>query len=285
MSQQRCFSIIGDSNVSQNMTALNRRASPLMEECQVLTCRKLANLADCLRSMRSSSNSCIVSCLTNFLTDISTRATPGASASARAEPVLEDIRSILAKFIAAHPDVMIFVSPPMYRQRPEWYRLGLAEILVQFSKSLSPLIGPGLHVLPSFPFPELEADGVHLTPYAGLKFVVQLFDSSLELIKASVAPLPVSVAKVQETSRVLEDRVVVLEQGQHHLRRELQMKTAIDAELADFEENVRNECFFVISGLAQVPPELVGREWQNHAKDLIQSKIRCEIKSRFIPQI
>ena len=52
------------------------------------------------------------------------------------------------------------------------------------------------------------------------------------------------------------------------------MKTAIDSELADFEENVRNECYFVISGLPPVPADLFGRDWQNYAKDLVQSKIK-----------
>ena len=274
MSLQRSFTILGDSNVSQNMTALNRRASPLMEDCQVLSCRKLASFSDCLRTMRSASNSCIISCLTNFITDISSRRSTSASISARVEPVLDDIRAILTEFSAANPDVMFFISPPMYRRKPEWYRHGLSEILVQFSKSLAGLLTPSFHLLPSFGFPDLEDDGVHLTPYAGLKFVVHLFDSSLDLIKASGAPIPVGVAKLQETSRVLEDRVVILEQGQRHLRQELQMKTAIDAELADYEENVRNECFFVLSGLEPVPSDLVGRDWQNFAKDLVQSKIK-----------
>ena len=272
--QQRCFSIVGDSNVHRNMTSLNRRASPLMDGCQVVTCRKLSNLGDSLRSVRTSSNSCIVSCITNFLTDLPIRGFASASASNRAEPVLDEVRGALSEFTVSNPDVMLFVAPPMYRQHPEWYRHGLPEILIQFSKVMSTLQGPGFHLLPSFPFPELEEDGVHLTAYAGLKFVVHLFDSSLDTIKSLSATLPVTVAQVSETSRVLEDRVVILVHDQRHLRRELQMKTAIDSELADFEENVRNECYFVIAGLPQVPPELVGREWQNAAKELVQAKIR-----------
>ena len=271
--QARCFSIPGDSNINRNMTALNRRASPLMEEAQVISCRKLSTLADCLRSIRSSSDSCIVSCLTNFLTDISTRGS-SVSASVRVEPVLQEVRDMLSDFSTRNPDVMLFVSPPMFRQQPEWYRHGLSDVLLQFSKILSPLKSQNFHLLPSLASPDLEDDGVHLTAYAGLRFVVHLFDSSLDLIKNMSAPLPEVVARVGESSRVLEDRVVVLEQGHQHLRRELQMKTAIDADLADFDENVRNECYFVVAGLPPVPQELVGRDWQNHAKDLVQAKIR-----------
>ena len=275
MSQQRCFSIVGDSNVGRNMTSLNRRASPLMEECQVLSCKRFSVLADTLRSVRTASNSCIVACLTNFLTDLSSRGS--ASASTRVEPILTEIRDVLASFSTANPDVMVFVSPPMYRQQPEWYRNGLSEVVLQFSKTMSPLRSPVFHLLPSFSDQDLESDGVHLTPYAGLKFVVHLFDSSLDLIKSCSATIPVAVAQVKENARVLEDRVVVLEKGQRHLRQELQMKTAIDNELADFEENLRNECYFVISGLEPVPSDLYGREWQNHAKKLVQSKIRLVI--------
>ena len=270
--QARCFSILGDSNVSRNMTALNRRASPLMDGCQVITCRKLSTLSDSLRSVRSSSNSCIVSCLTNFFTDLSTRSS--SNIGARVEPVLEELRGVFSEFCTSNPDVMLLVAPPMYRLSPDWYRQGLPEILHQFSKGMSGLLSPSFHLLPSFPFPEFDEGGVHLTAYAGLKFVVQLFDSSLDLIKGLSATTPVAVAHVSEATRVLEDRVVTLEQDHRHLRSQFQMKTAIDSELADFEENVRNECYFVISGLPQVPPELTGRDWQDHAKGLVQAKIK-----------
>ena len=183
MSQQRCFSIVGDVNVSQNMTALNQRASPLMEDCQVVSCKKLSAFADTLRSIRSSTNTCIVSCITGFLTDLSRRGS--SSATARVEPVLDEVRDILSEFSTSNPDVFIFVAPPMYRQQPEWYRSGLPEVHLQFSKSMSTLRSPSFRLLPSFPVQDLESDGVLLTPYAGLKFVVHLFDSCLELIKAS----------------------------------------------------------------------------------------------------
>ena len=240
------------------MTALNRRASPLMEECQVISCKKLSTLGDCLRSIRSGSNSCIISCLTIFLTDLSTHGTIGPVA-ARVEPVLEEVQAIITEYCSAHPEISVFVSPPMYRQLPEWYLNGLPEIMRQFSKSMSALRSPSFHLLPSYQDQDLEVDGVHLTPYAGLKYVVHLFDSSLDLIKMCSATTPIVLSQVSETARVLEDRVVVLEKDQRQLRCELEMKTAIDTELADFEENVRNKCYLVISGLPQVPTELVGR--------------------------
>ena len=52
------------------------------------------------------------------------------------------------------------------------------------------------------------------------------------------------------------------------------MKTAVDSELADFEENVRNECYFVIAGLPPLASDLFGRAWQTQAKAMVQSKIK-----------
>ena len=256
MSQQRCFSVIGDSNVRRNMTSLNRRASPLMEGCQVISCRKVSGLADSLRSIRTTSNAYIVSCITNFLTDISSRSS--SSIESRVEPVLEEVCDVIVDYLQSSPDMLVMVSPPMYRSLPEWYHDNRSEIMLLFSKILTPARSKSFHLLPTFAGVDLEEDGVHLTPYAGLKFVVHLFDASLDMIKAISTPLPEGLARVGEVSRVLEDRVSVLEQDQRYLHQEFQIKIARGSELADFEENVRNECYFVISGLPPVPSDLVG---------------------------
>jgi hypothetical protein len=44
--------------------------------------------------------------------------------------------------------------------------------------------------------------------------------------------------------------------------------------LACFQENVRNEIYFVISGLRKLPPGLLGREWQEKAKSDVQEVIK-----------
>jgi hypothetical protein len=68
--------------------------------------------------------------------------------------------------------------------------------------------------------------------------------------------------------------MVAVEQCQKLLTKSLATKTAVDAELACFQENVRNEVFFVISGLRKIPPGLQGREWQDKAKADVQTVIR-----------
>ena len=187
MSQQRCFSVIGDSNVRRNMTSLNRCASPLMEGCQVISCKKVSNLADSLRSIRSSSDTCIVSCITNFLTDVSARSSSHRIES-RIEPVLEEFRTALSEYCQSNPDMLVMVCPPMYRELPEWYHDNLSEIVLLFSKMLAPIRSRSFHLLPSFSGVDLEDDGVHLT--AGLKFVVHLFDASLDVVKSLTSSLP-----------------------------------------------------------------------------------------------
>ena len=58
----------------------------------------------------------------------------------------------------------------MFRARPYWYNTALPEILVEFSNILSDGRPTNLRLLDSFPTPEFQADGVHLTAYSGLRF-------------------------------------------------------------------------------------------------------------------
>lgn len=51
-------------------------------------------------------------------------------------------------------------------------------------------------------------------------------------------------------------------------------KVAVDSELADFQENVRNEVYFVVSGLPRIPQDIRGREWQARAVSDVQKLIR-----------
>jgi hypothetical protein len=134
---------------------------------------------------------------------------------------------------------------------------------------------PGnLILMPSFPNPDFEADGVHLTPYSGLEYVVHLFESAHALILRKSSDVPSRVASGSESTRLLEDRMVAVEQNQKLLCQTLESKSAVDCELACFQENVRNEIFFVISGLPRLPPGLLGREWQDRAKADVQGVIK-----------
>jgi len=256
------FSIIGDSNVRRFATQVNQRACPDIAKAHISSCGKLPLLPDALKAIDPSTNACILSCITNFLCD----ADPGSSsASVRVESVVEDFRKYLLTVCAASPSVDFLICPPMYRRSPLWYRDGLSEILKKFSSMMSVSPPKNLHLLPSFPCPDFDSDGVHLTPYSGLEFIFHLFDSSKKALElrplSSDERLPTSC----EAIRVLEDRMMAYEQDHKRLNSSFEAKVAVDAELADFQENVRNEVFFVLTGLPRIPPEIQGREWQNRA--------------------
>ena len=98
------------------------------------------------------------------------------------------------------------------RTSPVWYREGLPEVLTTFSQIFSQERPSNLHLLSSFATPSFEKDGVHLTSYSGLEFLLHLFDGSQELLDGLSSPPDAVAAKTSEGTRVLEDRMMALEQ-------------------------------------------------------------------------
>lgn len=271
MSLSRCYSLLGDSNVQRNVNKTASRANPLLKTAQIIPCGHLSVFSESLRMVRSESNVCVVACLSNFI--CSSDESQSASVSGRIEPVLSSIVETLKAVCADNPNRQYIISSPMYRVYPVWYREGLPEILIAFSQSMTPDRPPNLRLMPSFPSPAFIDDGVHLTPFSGLEYLIHLFDSS-ELILDSLADRPEDVLMKQcESNRVLEDRVLVLEQDHQRLSKLVENKIAVDSELADFRENERNEDCFMIEGLPLIPSEIVGKPWQDlavkHVKEVI----------------
>jgi hypothetical protein len=162
----------------------------------------------------------------------------------------------------------------MFRSNPLWYKDGMSDVMRTFSSVLSEGRPKNLLLMPSFAAPDYEADGIHLTPYAGVEYLVHLFDSAKDLIKHQHLDDPVKIEAGSESTRLLEDRVMALEQGHKILGKDFETKFAADAELECFQENVRNECYFVISGLPKISDSLRGKEWQNKAVSDVQGVIR-----------
>ena len=260
MSINRCFSIVGDSNIKWHMTPTNCRDRPLMSGAQVVQCGHIGMLATSLGSVRAESSVCVLSCLTNFLTSSPT----SDSASLRAEHVLLEVLEKVTEFSGQRPDVQVFLCPPMYRTSPIWYREGLPEILKKFSDVMKAK-PPNSFLMPSFPTPQFQSDGVHLTAYSGLEFVLHLFDSVQSILDVQALEPESRSAVSSEATRVLEDRMMVLEQDHRRLNQRFEAKSAVDSELSDWQENIRNEYFFMIQGLKRLP-KLEPREWQERAK-------------------
>ena len=270
------FSIIGDSNVKRNISKTNARACPQMSGAQFLQCGRLQLFEESLRSIRKESNVCIVSCVTNFLT--SSEEEP--MVSRRIEPILEEFCSVLSDACASMPGVSFLVAPPMYRKSPVWYREGLPEVLTRFSGFMRDKPAT-LHLLPSFATPEYDPDGIHLTPYSGLEFMIHLFDSSLSTLAALTSSCDERIPESIEATRVLEDRVMVLEQDHRRLNSVVELKTASDAELHDYHENIRNESFISITNCARISGQST-KEWQDRARKEV-SPILKELMGREIP--
>ena len=242
-----------------------------MSTTHVLLCNRLDVLASSLRNVKRDSTVCVLSCITNFLTSSEDVA---STISHRVDPVLDDFFSKIVAECESYPDRYYLVAPPMYRQSPTWYRDGLPEVLTCFSASAKRHSRPGLGLLPSFPTPSFEADGIHLNAYSGLEFVLHLFDSSKIFIDSLSAPDAARESAATESRRLLEDRVVALEQDHRRLSSNVDMKTAIYAEAEDMRQDKRMEDSFIISGLSAVSGRVSGKEWQDRAQQIVQDAVK-----------
>ena len=186
----------------------------------------------------------------------------------------QEIRSALQAACEESPSRNFFVAPPMYRTRPLWYREGLPEILNMFSQIMTTERPGNLHLLSSFATPDFDQDGVHLTPYSGLEFVLGLFDGAQTSLERLASDTEVIVSKTSESTRVLEDRVVALEQDHRRLNRVVDDKIAVDSEMSDFLKNERFEDCFVIEGTPRIPDDIVGKPWQDRAVSDVRKVIK-----------
>ena len=255
------MSHLGDSNIRRKVDKNSCRASPHLKACQVLYSCNKESLPSSLGQVRSESSICLVSCISNFIAD----AEESNSLAHHVEPVLQEVRSALLAACTARPAMRFMLAPPMYQSIPLWYREGLPEILTLFSQVMTFERPHTLMLLSSFATPEFGPDGIHLTPYSGLEFLLHLFDGALELLETLSSGIEGVTSHTRESNRILEDRVVALEQDHRHLARAVDDKIAIDAELVDFAKNERFEDCFVIEGTARIPAKIFGKAWQDRA--------------------
>ena len=267
MSQLVSYTLIGDSNIRRALsTSSNTRGRPLWSSAQFIPCGRLSTLSSSLTSVRPESDACVVACLTNFLTgSISTTASSSGSISSRIDPLMTSFVEKVFSFSKSRPSLTVFICPPMYRLVPIWYRESLPEIMQKFSKMLGEERPSNVLVVPSFAKFDLEADGIHLTPYSGMEYLIHLFDDTQELRNKSMLPDVAKVAKIDLEAIGLANRVVVLEQDHARLNRRFERQSAETSELLDLDENLRNEIFLMVQGLPQLP-KLETKEWQSRAR-------------------
>ena len=271
------FSVIGDSNIKRHLNPVSCRDRPMMSGAQVIPCGRVITLAESLKSVRAESNVVILSCVTNFLTGVKDSS---GHVSVLIEPILSDCLELIRSACLEREETIYLLCPPMYRTRPLWYREALPEVLQKFSEVSMRSKPPNLLLMPSFPTPSYESDGIHLTAYSGLEFVLHLFDSAIDIMSSVSLDQDAKNSRSNESTRVLEDRMVALEQDHRRLSREFESKSVIDAELACFHENLRNEDWFVIQGLKRLP-DLSGKEWQNRALQDVKSVLGLFLEQEY----
>ena len=262
----RVFALVGDSNINRHINKTSCRANPSVKSAQILSCGHIGIFTETMEKLRADITVCILACLTNFIT----RADGPSTVSHRIDPVLQEIRAAILESSSKHPDRLFLISPPMYRSSPTWYREGLPEVLTLFSQMFSDR-PQNLHLLPSFATPDFESDGVHLTAYSGLEYILHLFDSSAELFTHLESSLDDVAIKSCESTRLLEDRMVAIEQDHRRLNRVVEDKIAIDSEYSDFLKNEKFEDSFLITGTSRIPSEIVGKAWQERAVRDVQA--------------
>ena len=166
----------------------------------------------------------------------------------------------------------VLVSPPLYRNRPLWYQRGLPQVAERFSAVLSHEPPPNLILLPSFTSQDLSPDGVHLTPVAGLHYVLFVFDQTELALRTSALGSEQQLSTVKESVRLQNDRLAYIENRQGSHERRANTKTAADAEFDDWMLNRSEEDWLVVQGLPRIScPQ---REWQDAARKQVADVIK-----------
>ena len=137
---------------------------------------------------------------------------------------MEFLSYVLAEAASRH-NLQFLVAQPMYRRQPLWYRSGLTDFLTSFSDAFCPRL---LQTAVCFPTLEFESDGLHLTVYSELYFIVHLIESASDVLR-SVPFIPFE-GKTSEAVRPVSDHLTVLEQDHLRLSSEFSMKFAINIE-------------------------------------------------------
>ena len=180
MPSGQLFTVVGDANVRRNMTSMNMASREAMASARVIDCKELSAMAQCLREVPADSTVCLVQSITSFLVSASFSGTVFGTI----DPILTEFAQQLRGFCQTRPSIQVLVAPPMYQFTPFWYRRHLPEVSQQFSAIFSQHRVRNLSLLSSPISQDLCDDGVHLTPVAGLHYLLNLFDDAQRVLTA-----------------------------------------------------------------------------------------------------
>ena len=179
---------------------------------------------------------------------------------------------MIAPYTALYTTFQVVVAPPLYRHRPFWYQKNLTQVADRFSAVMCANQPPNLLLLPSFSCQDyLLPDGVFLNPVSGLHYVLYLFDQTEQALRTAASGSDQQLVSVEESVRQCKDRVSYLENRHGGLQRQVDFKSAQDAEFSDWMINRSEEDWMVITGL----PRLSGTvDWQNNARRQVADAIK-----------
>ena len=267
------YSVIGDSNIRRNMTSMNVASRQVMAECEVIDCPPLSNLEDAFASVRKESTVCIFQASTQLLV----AAADVGTFLSTIETLLHELAAKVTVFCRARSSMMIMVCPPMYRPWPLWYRHHLPEVASTFSQVFSRIDLPNILMLPSFINQEILVDGIHLTPVAGLHYLLHMFDESEKALKSRTLSSDEKVTSVVESSRSNLDRIVLMEHDHARLVEQVDLKVASDSEFNDWLTNRADEDWLTISGLPRL--SVTGKPWQAEVKKQVRGALLEVVKT------
>ena len=165
------------------------------------------------------------------------------------------------------------MAPPLYRHRPFWYQKSLTQVAERFSAIMMTDHPPNFRLLPSFSNQELGPDGIFFNPVSGLHYILHLFDSTEAALQSAFLGTDQQLLVIKETVRQSNDRVAYLESRHGGLQKQVDHKTAADAELTDWMLNRSEEDWLTVAGL----PRLSGGDWQDAARRQVADAIKLAL--------
>ena len=175
------------------------------------------------------------------------------------------------------------MAPPLYRDRPNWYQKGLAQVAARFSNMMSARMPANLFLLPSFVCQDLSPDGIHLSVVSGLHYIIHLFDESTAILALEPREPELKLVKVQESVRMHDDRLSYLEGRHGALQGRVDIKFAVDSEFKDWMTNRSEEDWMTIMGLPRLG-QMLPREWQSAARKQVTSFLKDVLSASRVRQ-
>lgn len=179
--------LIGSSNVYRNFERAIATGCFSGRNLQLVRCTKKAFFDTCISSL-TVADLVVTSVLENFIVDGCTGVPDDEVQLFAHQQVTAHVETLMSLTVRL-PGVNVIICPPMFRSNPAWYGPYLSAIHAFLAAEVARVGSRQLGVCAPFvAVPSLlEADGIHLTPSGGSRFLSHL-DSELQSMLLLVTP-------------------------------------------------------------------------------------------------